>query len=95
MTEKIIKKEEKKIKVFSGKIVSAKMKDTVVVLIERYTKHPKYGKFLRSQKKLKAHDLGNKHQEGEVVEIVETRPLSKDKKFIILPARQDRSGGEK
>ena len=71
-------------KIFSGKIVSTKMKDTVVVQIERYTKHPKYGKFLKTQKKLKAHDKDNKHKEGEVVEIVETRPLSKDKRFIIL-----------
>ena len=71
-------------KVLSGKIVSSKMKDTVVVLVERYTKHPKYGKFLKRQKKFKVHDEGNKHKEGEVVEIVETRPMSKDKRFIIL-----------
>lgn len=71
-------------RVFSGKIVSTKMKDTAVVLIERYTKHPKYGKFLKSQKKFKAHDAGNKHKEGEVVTIVETRPISKTKSFIIL-----------
>ena len=55
-------------KTFSGKIVSTKMKDTVVVLIERYTKHPKYGKFLKRQKKFKAHDADNKHKEGEIVE---------------------------
>lgn len=84
MTEKIIKKEENQGKVLSGKIVSAKMKDTVVVLVERFTKHPKYGKFLKRQKKFKAHDAGNKHKEGEVVEIVETKPISKDKRFIIL-----------
>jgi small subunit ribosomal protein S17 len=71
-------------KVLSGKIVSAKMKDTVVVLVERFTKHPKYGKFLKRQKKFKAHDAGNKHKEGEVVEIVETRPISKDKRFMVL-----------
>jgi small subunit ribosomal protein S17 len=78
---------EKKIdskKIFSGKIVSAKMKDTAVVLVERYTKHPKYGKFLKRQKKFKAHDAGNKHKEGEVVEIMETRPISKDKRFIVV-----------
>jgi small subunit ribosomal protein S17 len=71
-------------KVFSGKIVSARMKDTVVVSVERFTKHPKYGKFLKRQKKFKVHDAGNKHKEGEVVEIVETKPISKDKKFAIL-----------
>ncbi len=71
-------------KVFTGKIVSTKMKDTAVVLVERYTKHPKYGKFLKRQKKFKAHDVGNKHKEGEMVSIVETKPISKTKKFIIL-----------
>jgi small subunit ribosomal protein S17 len=71
-------------KVLSGKIVSTKMKDTVVVLVERFTKHPKYGKFLKRQKKFKAHDAGNKHKEGEVVEIVETRPISKDKRFMVV-----------
>jgi small subunit ribosomal protein S17 len=76
--------EEKAKKTFIGKIVSAKMKDTVVVLIERFTKHPKYGKFLKRQKKFKAHDAGNKHKEGEVVEIVEVKPISKDKRFMIL-----------
>jgi small subunit ribosomal protein S17 len=70
-------------KTFSGKIVSTKMKDTVVVLVERFTKHPKYGKFLKRQKKFKVHDAGNKHKEGEVVEIYETKPISKDKRFMI------------
>lgn len=76
--------ENKKIKTFSGRVVSAKMKDTVVVLIENLVQHPKYGKFLRHQKKIKAHDAGNKHKEGEIVEIIETRPISKDKKFRVL-----------
>lgn len=84
MTEKIIKKEENQGKVLSGKIVSTKMKDTIVVLVERFTKHPKYGKFLKRQKKFKVHDAGNKHKEGEMVEIVETRPISKDKRFKVL-----------
>jgi small subunit ribosomal protein S17 len=84
MTEKIIKKEENKGKVLSGKIVSTKMKDTIVVQVERYTKHPKYGKFLKRQKKFKVHDAGNKPKEGEVVEIIETKPISKDKRFMVL-----------
>jgi small subunit ribosomal protein S17 len=81
------KKTEKKNndgKIFSGKIVSTKMKDTAVVLVERYTKHPKYGKFLKRQKKFMAQDTGNKHKEGEVVEIMETKPISKNKRFVIL-----------
>lgn len=71
-------------KILSGKIVSTKMKDTVVVLVERFTKHPKYGKFLKRQKKFKVHDAGNKHKEGEVVNIIETKPISKGKSFMIL-----------
>jgi small subunit ribosomal protein S17 len=78
------KTEKKNRQILSGKVVSAKMKDTVVVLVERYTKHPKYGKFLRHQKKYKVHDVGNKHAVGELVNIVETRPISKDKRFVIL-----------
>lgn len=71
-------------KVLKGKIVSAKMKDTVVVSIDNFKKHPKYGKFMKSQTKLMVHDAGNKHKEGEVVEIIETRPISKNKKFAVL-----------
>lgn len=82
MTDQIIKKEEGKVLV--GKVVSAKMKDTIVVLVERFTKHPKYGKFLKRQKKFKVHDAGNKHKEGEIISIVETRPISKDKCFKVL-----------
>ena len=84
MTEKIIKKEENGGKVLSGKIVSTKMKDTIVVLVERFTKHPKYGKFLKRQKKFKVHDAGNKHKEGEVVQIIETKPISKGKHSMVL-----------
>lgn len=78
---------EKKItkaKVFSGTVVSNKMKDTVVVLIERYEKHPKYEKFVKRSKRLKAHDAGNTKAIGEKVEIRETRPISKDKHFVVV-----------
>lgn len=71
-------------KILKGKIVSAKMKDTVVVSIESFKKHPKYGKFIKRQKKIMAHDAGNKHKEGEIVEIIETRPMSKNKRFRVL-----------
>lgn len=76
-------KSQKK-KILSGTVVSDKMKDTVVVLVERYEKHPKYGKFIKYKKKFKAHDAGNTKKIGEKVEIVETRPISKDKKFMIV-----------
>jgi small subunit ribosomal protein S17 len=71
-------------KVLKGVIVSAKMKDSIVVSIDSFKKHPKYGKFINKQNKIMAHDEGNKHKEGEVVEIIETRPISKNKKFRVL-----------
>lgn len=70
-------------KVLSGVVVSNKMKDTVVVLVERYEKHPKYGKFIKSSKKFKAHDAGNTKVVGDKVTIVETKPISKDKHFMV------------
>jgi small subunit ribosomal protein S17 len=80
--KKTVEKNNKKI--LKGKIVSAKMKDTVVVLIESFKKHPKYEKFMKQQHKIMAHDAGNKHKEGEVVEIIETRPMSKNKHFMVI-----------
>ena len=74
---------ESKKKIFSGVIVSDKMKDTIVVLIETYKKHPKYGKFIKHKKKFKAHDAGNTKKIGDKVDIVETKPISKDKKFMV------------
>ena len=69
---------------FSGTVVSSKMKDTVVVAVERYVKHPKYQKFLRRTKKLLAHDAGNTVAEGTIVTIRETRPISRRKSFIVV-----------
>jgi len=71
-------------KILSGTVVSDKMKDTIVVLVERYEKHPKYGKFIKQRKKFKAHDAGNTAKIGDKVQIVETRPISKDKSFKLL-----------
>lgn len=69
---------------FSGVVVSDKMTDTVVVKVERYYKHPKYEKFIKEQKRYKAHNPGNTKKIGEKVEIQEVRPISKDKRFIVL-----------
>ena len=71
-------------KILKGVIVSDKMKDTVVVLVERYVKHPKYGKYIKKSKKYKADDKGNTAKMGDKVMIVETKPISKDKHFKIL-----------
>ncbi len=71
-------------KVLSGTVVSDKMKDTIVVLVESYKKHPKYEKFVSSRKKFKAHDTGNTAKIGDKVQIVETHPISKDKHFKLI-----------
>jgi small subunit ribosomal protein S17 len=66
-----------------GTVTSNKMEKTVVVTIERVTRHPLYGKVVRRNKKYKAHDEGNACQMGDVVRIRECRPISKDKKFFV------------
>ena len=75
---------QKKERILTGEVVSTKMKDTVVVSLTRYRKHPKYGKFLVRTKRLKAHDAGNTCSLGDVVFIKETHPISKDKHFKVV-----------
>ncbi len=75
---------EKKIKMLTGIVVSDKMKDTAVVKVERFVKHPKYKKYYKVSKKYKAHDVGNKVHVGEKVEIMPCRPISKDKHFVVV-----------
>jgi small subunit ribosomal protein S17 len=72
-----------KARTMSGKIVSDKMDSTAVVLVERYIKHPKYGKFIRRSTKLHVHNDGD-YKVGESVKIVETRPYSKTKFWKIV-----------
>ncbi len=67
-----------------GKVVSDKMDKTIVVLVETYKKHPLYGKRVKYSKKYKAHDEQNLAKVGDVVEIMETRPLSRDKRFRLV-----------
>ena len=69
---------------FSGVVVSDKMKDTIVVDVARFVKHPKYGKFMKLNKNIKAHDLGNTKKIGDKVTIEECRPISKGKNFRIV-----------
>lgn len=68
-------------KVLSGVVVSDKMKDTIVVLVERYVKDTKYQKFINSRKRFKVHDLGNTKKVGDKVTIVSCRPISRHKSF--------------
>ena len=70
-------------KVLRGVVVSTKMKDTIVVKVERFEKVAKYQKYVKISKKYKAHDAGNTKKEGETVDIIECRPISKDKHFKV------------
>ena len=67
-----------------GKVVSDKMDKTIVVLIEDNVKHPLYGKIMKRSIKLKAHDENNECKIGDKVEIMETRPLYKDKRWRLV-----------
>jgi small subunit ribosomal protein S17 len=71
-------------KVYSGKVVSDKMDKTVVVAVTRTFQHPLYKKTVRKITKFKAHDESNKCKAGDVVEIIECRPLSKDKRWEVI-----------
>ncbi|MES2023081.1 MAG: 30S ribosomal protein S17 [Patescibacteria group bacterium] len=75
---------ENKGTVLKGTVVSDKMNKTIVVSVSRFIKHPKYGKFYQKNKKYKVHDENNTYKVGDKVEIIETRPISKDKKFKVL-----------
>ena len=66
-----------------GVVVSDKMDKTVVVRVERTVRHPRYGKVLRRRKKYKAHDDANACHVGDVVRIVESRPLSREKRWAV------------
>ena len=71
-------------KVLTGVVVSDKMQKTVTVLVERQFPHPLYGKVIKRSKKWLAHDPEEKYKLGDVVEIIESRPISKRKRFRVL-----------
>lgn len=84
-------------KSFTGVVVSDKMEKTVVVRVQRLVEHPRYKKIVRRFSKFKAHDPENGCQMGDLVEIVETRPLSREKRWRVrrilkrevLPLREE------
>jgi small subunit ribosomal protein S17 len=80
-------------KIYTGKIVSNKMDKTVVVAVTRLFQHPVYKKTVKKVSRFKAHDANNECQIGDSVKIIETRPLSKDKRWLVLEilAKQARS----
>lgn len=76
--------EERKAHEIIGKVVSDKNEKTIIVLVETYKTHPLYGKRVKYSKKYTAHDEKNEAKLGDTVRIVETRPLSKTKRFRLV-----------
>ena len=83
MAEAVVEKEEERgrRKIRVGKVVSDKMEKTVVVVIERLVKHPEYKRYVRRRSKFKVHDEKNECKEGDTIRFMETRPLSKEKRW--------------
>jgi small subunit ribosomal protein S17 len=71
-------------KTIVGKVVSDKMDKTIVIAVETYKKHDLYHKRIKSTKKFKAHDENNEAKIGDVVKVMETRPVSKDKRWRLV-----------
>ncbi len=82
MTENQTKVKNRKQRV--GLVTSSKAEKTITVLVERKMKHPIYGKIMKKSKKFMAHDEQNDANEGDVVKIIESRPLSKNKKWKLV-----------
>ena len=76
--KKVIKKR------FSGVVTSDKMDKTIVVRVDSVKKHPKYGKRYTVSRKFKVHDENNQFKEGDAVEFIECRPLSKEKRWRVI-----------
>ena len=75
---------EQKIRTVQGRVVSNKMDKTITVAVERFVKHPIYGKFIKRSTKLHAHDENNVCNQGDVVTVRECRPLSKNKSWMLV-----------
>jgi small subunit ribosomal protein S17 len=75
---------EQKIRTLQGRVSSNKMDKTITVVVERFVKHPIYGKFIKRSTKMHAHDEANVCNEGDVVTITECRPLSKNKTWTLV-----------
>ncbi len=71
-------------KVRIGQVVSDKMDKTIVVKVETRIRHPLYGKIVKTSKKYKAHDENNEARMGDIIKMMETRPLSKDKRWRLV-----------
>lgn len=76
-------------KVYSGRVVSDKADKQITVVVETYKFHPLYGKRVKYSKKFKTHDENNQAKTGDVVRIMETRPLSKTKRFRLIEVTEE------
>jgi len=83
---KMAERGKRKIKI--GTVVSDKMDKTIIVAVERMVKHPLYGKYIRKTSKFMAHDEENQSHIGDVVKIMETRPLSRRKRWRLVEILQ-------
>ncbi|MDI3316686.1 MAG: 30S ribosomal protein S17 [Bacillota bacterium] len=77
-------RERRRRKTMVGRVVSDKMEKTVVVAVERMFADPLYGKIVRRTQRFKAHDEENRCREGDLVRLMETRPLSKEKRWRVV-----------
>ena len=75
-------------RVLSGTVVSDKLDKTIVVIVTRQVRHPKYKKIIKRSKKYSVHDEANKHNVGDIVTIQECRPYSKNKKWIVFDSKE-------
>jgi len=72
----------------TGRVVSNKMDKTVTISVERLVKHPVYNKYIKRSTKLMAHDANNECQEWDLVSVTSSRPLSKNKKWVLVEVLQ-------
>ncbi len=79
-----MKKTQTNKRILQGEVVSDKMDKTVVVLVSKYKKHPIYQKYHKVTKRYKAHDEKNQFKVGDIVRIIESRPISKEKRWKVL-----------
>ena len=84
MSEEQVTKERNRRKVRTGVVVSDKMDKTVLIAMDRKFRHPLYGKIVRRSSKLAAHDENNDAHVGDTVRVMETRPLSKTKRWRVV-----------
>jgi small subunit ribosomal protein S17 len=71
-------------KIYTGKVISNRMDKTIVVAVTRLFQHPVYKKTVKRVTRFKAHDENNKCQVGDTVKIIETRPISKEKRWTVI-----------